>query len=194
MPVPDQRLDLPRTRGGLPHRRRARRGAARQRPRARARHRSGPEHTGAVRVGHRRGCGRSVGDARIAGLPPLHLGHFRRAQGVPVQPGPAGAHRGDRGADVRAPAAGRLLPLHAAVPLQCAHGRLGAGAHGGVGRRPPRLGPLLGFGLSPRRAGIRRDLLQLRRQAAVLHSRHARAARRRRQSAGARLRQRRDHR
>jgi hypothetical protein len=34
-----------------------------------------------------------VGDTRIAGLPPLHLGDFRRAQGVPVQPGPAGAHR-----------------------------------------------------------------------------------------------------
>ena len=32
----------------------------------------------------------------------------------------------------------RLLPGHAALPLQRAHGRLGPGAHGRVGRRTPR--------------------------------------------------------
>ena len=85
---------------------------------------------------------------------------------------------------------GRLLPLHAAVPLQRADGRLGPGADGGLGRRPPLVGPLLRLGLPPRRAGGRCDLLQLRREAAVLHSGHARAARRRRQPAGPCLRQR----
>ena len=35
-------------------------------------------------------------------LPPLHLGHVGRAQGVPVQPGPLGPHRRHRGPDVRA--------------------------------------------------------------------------------------------
>ncbi len=143
-----------------------------------------------VRLGRRRDGGRPIRDTRHAGLPPLHLGHLRRAQGVPVQPGTVGAHRRHRGPDVRAPARGRLLPLHAPLPLQRAHGRLGPGAHGGLGQRAPLVGPVLRLGLPARRAGGRRHLLQLRRQAAVLHSGHARATRRRRQPAGARLRQR----
>ena len=37
-----------------------------------------------------RGRRRPIGDPRDARLPPLHLGNLRRAQGLPLQPGPAG--------------------------------------------------------------------------------------------------------
>ena len=77
----------------------------------------------------------------------------------------------------------RLLPRHAAVPLQRVDGRLGPGADGRLGLRAALVGPLLGLGLPARRPRRRGDVLQLRRQAAVLHPGHARAARRRRQPA-----------
>ena len=137
-----------------------------------------------------RGGGRPVRERRDARLPPLHLGHVRRAQGVPVHTGTTGAHRRHRGREVRTRARRRVLPLHAAVPFQRADGRLGSRPRGGFGRRAPHHGPLLRLGVPPRRAGGRRDLLQLRRETAVLHRGHARTARRRRQSAGACLRQR----
>ena len=58
-------------------------------------------------------------------------------------------------------------------------------------RRERRAGPqVLGVALAERRAPLRRDLLQLHRQAAGLPPRAARAARRRRQPAAGRLRQR----
>ena len=193
-PVPHHGLDIPAAGGGLPHRRGARRGRAQQRAGARGGHHGRAGHLGAVRVGHAGGGGRRVGDARDARLSPLHIGDLGRAEGLPVQPGPAGPHRGDRGADVRARAGGRLLSLHAAVPLQRADGWLGPGADGGLGRRAPLIGALLRLGLPPGCAQGRCDLLQLRGKAAVLHSGHARATRRCRQPAGARLRQRGDHR
>ncbi len=130
-------------------------------------------------------------DTRDPRLPAVYVGHLRCAQGMPVQPGQVGAHRRRRGPDVRAHAPGRVLPVHAAVPLQRAHGRLGPRPHGRRGLCPPLLGPLLRLGLPARRPGDWCDLLQLRREAAVLHPGHARTARRRREPAGARLRQRR---
>ena len=85
---------------------------------------------------------------------------------------------------------GRVLPVHAALPLQRADGRLGSGADGRLDLRAALDRSLLRLGLPARRAGGRRDLLQLRGQAALLHLGHARATRRRRQPAGAGLRQR----
>ena len=77
------------------------------------------------------GDGGHRGDPRPAAL---HLGHLRGPQGLPVQPGPAGPHRRDRGPDVRAHRRRRLLPVHAAVPLQRPDGGVGPGP----GRRGDR--------------------------------------------------------
>ena len=64
------------------------------------------------RAGRRR---RTLGDPRDPRLSPLHLGHLRRTQGLPVQPGPAGPHRSHRGADVRA----RRRRTSATSPCRC---------------------------------------------------------------------------
>ena len=82
----------------------------------------------------------------------------------------------------------RRVPVDADVPLRL--------HDPGLGRRdlePGSDGPqaeVLGVGIPSRHPPLRRDLLPLRRQAARLHPRHARAARRRRQPVAARDRQR----
>ena len=115
--------------------------------------------------------GRHGGHRGIARTPAVHLGHLGRPQGLPVQPGAAGPHRRHRGPDVRADRGRRLLPGHAPVPLQRPDGRMGPGpvrrGHGGPAGAVQRLA------VPRRRAALRRHLLQLRGQAAVVHPGHA---------------------
>ena len=144
-----------------------------------------------LRGGAARRRRRPVGDAETPRLPDLHLGHLRRAQGVPVHPGPAGPHRRHRGPDVRAHRRRRLLPVHAPLPLQRPDGRMGSGAGGRRHRGPAPGGRFSASGFLPdvRRHGV--TYFNYVGQAAVLHPGHPRAARRRRQPPGAGLRQRR---
>ena len=51
-------------------------------------------HLGAVCLGRAGGGGRPLGDARDPRLSPLHVGDLGHAEGVPVQPGPAGPASG----------------------------------------------------------------------------------------------------
>ena len=83
----------------------------------------------------------------------------------------------------------RRLRVHAAVPLERGAGRAGRrrSCTACVGRARPAV---LGVGLAARRPPLRRDVLQLHRQAAGVPPRAARAARRRRQPAAGRVRQR----
>ncbi len=82
----------------------------------------------------------------------------------------------------------RPLRLDAAVPLQLGDGRLGAGAH--VRRDDRARREVLGQPAARGRTPLRRDVPQLRGQAALLRAGHAGAPRRRRQPAPARVRQR----
>ena len=179
------RLPADRHRGGPPSpvgrpRHRARRRTARSSP-TRPRTTTGSSPTRRAAPRHR--------DHRRRPLPPaLHLGHDGRTQGRPLLAGPPGRHRQHRGSDVRAHVRRRLLRGHAHVPLQRADGRMGARAGGRGDHRPAA--EVLGVGLPPRRAPLRRDVLQLRGQAALVRPRHARAARRRRQPAAPGVRQR----
>ena len=66
-----------------------------------------------------------------------------------MHPGPPGPHRRHRGPDVRAHTRGRLLPGHAAVPLQRPDGRLGPGADGGLGLRAAPTGRFSASGFLP---------------------------------------------
>ena len=165
-----------------------------QRARAGARHRPGAAHARGVRVGRRR----EVADRSVT---PDTLGYLLFTSGTSGAPKACLCSQG-RLARIGAIVA-QMYALepgdvcYLSMPLfhsNALDGRLGPGADGGLGRRAPLVGPVLRLGLPARRAGGRRDLLQLRRQAAVLHSGHARATRRRRQPAGARLRQRGDDR
>ena len=81
----------------------------------------------------------------------------------------------------------RLLPVDAAVPLQCRVRGLGRRARC---RRGDGARGVLGVPLPRRRAPVRRHVHELRRKAAGLHPRDAGAVRRSRQSAARRLRQR----
>ncbi len=89
-----------------------------------------------------------------------------------MHPREGGVPRRDARAAVRARARRHLLPVDAAVPLQRDHGRLGARSGG---RRVDRVAPqVLRVAVLPGCAAVRRDVRQLRRQAAVLHPGHAR--------------------
>ena len=118
----------------------------------------------------------------------VHVGDEWRAEGMRLvarTPVPQQLdHDGEHGAQRR------RHPLHddAAVPLERDHHRVLPVAHHrwrGCGSAQ-----VLGVGFPPRRAQVRRHLLQLRGQAAVVHPGHARAARRRRQPDPHRVRQR----
>ena len=78
-----------------------------------------------------------------------------------------------RGA-VRAGPGRHLLPVDAAVPLERDHGGLGSG--GGGGRLDRVAAQVLRVAVLSRRPALRRDLRELRRQAAVLHPGHRPAA------------------
>ena len=114
----------------------------------------------------------------------LHVGHDRRAEGRADEPRQA-ARRGARTsrAASRSPPDDVCYSVDAAVPLERGGRRLHRtdGGRRDHGAAPP----VLGERLPARRAQVRRDVLQLRRQAAHVHPRHARAARRRRQPAAA---------
>ena len=115
-------------------------------------------------------------DQREHALPAdLHLRHRRRAQGLPLFAGETGDDRTDPGADAAALGERRLLSGDADVPLERVDGRLGARPLRGGHLRPAA--EVLGVGLSQRRAPLRSDLLQLRRQAAGLHPGNPGAAR-----------------
>ena len=119
----------------------------------------------------------------------LHVGHHRRAEGRAHEPRQAHAAGASN-------LAGRfpLTPddvCYSAMPLFHSNAAvagytapIAAGATTVLRRR------FSASGLPPRRAQVRRDVLQLRRQAAHVHPRDARAARRRRHHAAHRVRQR----
>ena len=132
-----------------------------------------------------RGPRRRRGRAR---LPDLHVRDLGCAQGVSLHPGPPGPHRDHRGPDVQPHRRRRVLHRDAALPLQRADGGTGPGHRGGRHHRAAHGRPLLGVGVPRRRPAPRRDVLQLRGQAPVVHPGHAGAARRRRQPARAGLR------
>ena len=81
-----------------------------------------------------------------------------------------------------------VLRVDADVPLQRDHG--GLGGRPGRGRDDRAAPQVLRLRVPPRRPGVRRDLRELRGQAAQLRPGHAGACRRRRQPAPHRLRQR----
>ena len=103
-------------------------------------------------------------------------GHIGRAEGRDRVAAPARPLRphvvGEPGADRRV----GLLPRHADVPLERAVRRLVTRAVRGCDDRAAP--PLLGVAVPPRRPPVPRHVLQLRRQAAQLHPRHATASRR----------------
>ena len=113
----------------------------------------------------------------------LHVGHDRRAEGRAHGPRPPGRLRRDGSPRTsRSAPADVCYSLDAAVPLQRAGRRatppvVASGATTVLRRR------FSASGVPARRAQLRRHVLQLRRQAAHLHPRHAGAARRRRQPA-----------
>ena len=105
----------------------------------------------------------------------LHLRHQRRPEGRALHPRQDRVSRRDARRALRTVHIGHRLRHDADVPLQRRHGRLGGRARGRRGHRPAP--PVLRVRLPARRAEVRRDLRQLRRQATVLCGRHARARR-----------------
>ena len=135
------------------------------------------------------GPARAVPRGRRDGHPDddLHLGHQRRPEGRPGG-APDGALLGaEPGRAVLGHRRRRLLHLDAAVPLERGGGGLGGRARLGCG---DGAGAVLGVPVPLGRAALRRDVHELRRQAAGLRPGHAGAARRRRQPAAGRVRQR----
>ena len=120
----------------------------------------------------------------------LHVGHHRRAEGRAHEPRPAHRLRARTSPSMFGLGARRRLLLgDAALPLERG-GRRASPNVDRVGRDRGAAPPVLGERLPPRRAQVRRHVLQLRRQAAHLHPRDARATRRRRQHVAHRVRQR----
>ena len=112
-----------------------------------------------------------------------------RAEGGRVLAGTPRSHRHRVGGLAEPRAVRRDVRVDAVVPLGRAVHRVGSDdrSRGDAGVAAA----LLRVGVPARRAQVRRHLLQLRGQAARVHPRHARAARRRRQPAATRVRQRR---
>ena len=118
----------------------------------------------------------------------LHVGHDGRAEGRDDEPGPV-VRLGNALADeLRALTGRRLLLGDAAVPLE--RGGRRVHEHRRVRRGRGAAAPVLGERLARGRPQARRHVLQLRRQAAHVHPRDARATRRRGELAELRVRQR----
>ena len=142
------------------------------------------------RVRRRERCPPSPSTPTCTRVAALHLGHLGRAQGGHDLAGQVGPHRPHDLDDAEPHRSRRRLHGHAHVPLQRALRRLVSPVVYAGGTLALRR-QFSASGFLPDVRKFKADVLQLRRQAADLHPRHARVARRQGPHAAQRVRQRR---